>query len=291
MSSCTYFGEHMKNFRTLLLVSVILLFTVFTVEAGTRVVVEVEVTKGDSIEKSIEIITFNKDRFRIDFPGAGKELTDQSPYIMTVNSGENWVIGDKSKDGFYCTEMKTEEFFRSLGDQATDAIEFFNVTVEAPTVKKVLEEPGPKIEGYETTHLQLETNASAHAWVLFMKFEYSVKVIDDLWYTTELDMHPVRKKWINALTQSGNSLIDKMFADFTAKLPGAVLRQESVIDITNVRKKETKTQKKRSVIKKVEELKAGELDKIFVMPECKVMDDDEVQEKAKTLFSADKIML
>jgi hypothetical protein len=281
----------MKNFRTLLLVSVILLFTVFTVDAGTRVVVQVEVIEGGNIEKSIEIITFNKDRFRIDFPGAGKDVTDQSPYIMTVNGGENWVIGDKSKDGFYCTEMKTEEFFRTLGDQATDAIEFFNVTAESPTVKKVLEEPGPDIEGFKTTHLQIETNASAYARFLFIKFEYKVKIIDDLWYTTELDVHPVRKKWINALTQSGNNLIDKMFADYTAKLPGAVLRQESVIDITNVRKKETKTQKKRSVIKKVEELKASELDMIFTMPECKPMDDDEVQEKAKTLFSADKIML
>ena len=281
----------MKNFRTILLASVTLLFTVFTVEAGTRVVVEVEVTKGDSIEKSIEVITFDKARFRIDFPGAGNEVTEQSPYIMTVNGGEKWIIGDRSKDGFYCTEMKTEEFFRNLGDQATDAIEFFNVTAESPTVKKVLEEPGPDIEGFKTTHIQIETNASAYARFLFMKFEYKVKVVDDLWYTTELDVHPVRKKWINALTQSGNRLIDKMFADFTAKLPGAVLRQESVIDITNVRKKETKTQKNRSVIKKIEELKAGELDKIFTMPECKAMDDDEVQDKAKALFSADKIML
>ena len=281
----------MNNFRTLLLASVTILFTVFNVEAGTRVVVEVEVTKGDSIEKSIEVITFDKARFRIDFPGAGNEVTEQSPYIMTVNGGEKWIIGDRSKDGFYCTEMKTEEFFRNLGDQATDAIEFFNVTAESPTVKKVLEEPGPDIEGFKTTHIQIETNASAYARFLFMKFEYKVKVVDDLWYTTELDVHPVRKKWINALTQSGNRLIDKMFADFTAKLPGAVLRQESVIDITNVRKKETKTQKNRSVIKKIEELKAGELDKIFTMPECKAMDDDEVQDKAKALFSADKIML
>jgi hypothetical protein len=66
--------------------------------------------------------------------------------------------------------------------------------------------------------LQLETNAHAYAWFLFIKFEYSVKIIDDLWYTTELD-------------------------------------------------------------------------NIFKMPECEAMDDDEVEEKARALFSADKIML
>ena len=82
-----------------------------------------------------------------------------------------------------------------------------------------------------------------------------------------------------------------MFSRFTAKLPGPVLKQESVIEITNVRKKETKIQKKRSVINKVEELQGSELDKIFEVPKCETMDDDEIQEKAKALFSADKIML
>ena len=281
----------MKSLKTLLLASIILIFTVFAVEAGTRVVIEVEVIKGDNVNKSHEIITFDEKRFRIDFPGVDEEVTDQTSYIMTVNGGENWVIGDKPEDTFYCTEMKIEEFFRNLGNQATDAIEFFNVTAESPTIKKVLEEPGPEIQGFKTTHLQLETNASAYAWFFFMKFEYSVKVIHDLWYTTELDIHPARKKWINALTQSGNSFIDKIFTDFTAKLPGPVLKQETVIEITNVRKKETKTQKARYVIKKIEELKADELDRIFKMPECVEMDDDEVEEKAKLLFSADRIAL
>ena len=90
----------MKNFRTLLLASVTLLFTVFTVEAGTRVVVEVEVIEGDSIEKSIEIITFNKNRFRIDFPGEDKEVTDQTPYIMSVNGGENGLLVTGQRTGF-----------------------------------------------------------------------------------------------------------------------------------------------------------------------------------------------
>jgi len=280
-----------KNLKTLLLAASIHLFTVFSAEAGTRVIVEVEVTKNDHVEKSSETITFDENRFRIDFPGAGNEVTEKTPYIMSVNGGKSWVLGDKTEDKFYCTEMKTEEFFRSLGDKVTDAIEFFNVTVEEPTIKKILEEPGPVIQGHKTTHLQLETTAKAYAWLLFIKFEYSVKVMDDLWYTTELDMHPVRKKWINALTQSGNNTIDKMFSEFTAKLPGAVLKQESTIDITNVRKNETKTQIHRSTIKKVEELQTGELDKIFKMPRCEAMDDDKVEEKAKALLSADKLLL
>ena len=281
----------MKNFRILLLSSIFFLFTVFSVEAGTRVVVEVEVTKGGNIETSNEIITFDKDRFRIDFPGPGKEVTDQTSYIMTVNGGDNWVIADKQDDVFYCTEMKTEDFFRRLGSRATSAMKFFRVKVKSPTIKKILEEPGPDIQGYKTTHVQYETNAKGYANLLVVKFEYSVKVIDDLWYTTELEIHPVKKKWMNALALSGNSLIDKMVADITAKLAGPVLKRETVIDITNVRKKETKTQKKRTIIKKVEELSTGELDKVFKMPECKMMEDNEVEKRARVLYSAGKLML
>ena len=63
------------------------------------------------------------------------------------------------------------------------------------------------------------------------------------------------------------------------------------MDITNVRKKQTKTEIKRSVIKKLEELSAGELDKVFTMPECEVMKDNEVEKRARVLFTAGKFML
>ena len=269
----------------------ILLLAVVSVEAGTKVVIEVEIIKGDNIEKSTEIITFDEKRFRLDLPGSDEINAPETPYIMTVDGGENWVIGDRPKDRFYCSQMQTEEFFKNMGTQVTDAIEFFNVKADAPTVKKVLEEPGPEIQGFKTTHLQLETNARAHAWFLFIKFEYTVKIIDDIWYTTEVNIHPVKKRWMNALSQSGNSLIDQLIDGFTSKLEGPILKQETVIQITDARKKETKIQTHRANIVEIIELKRTELDEIFQLPECETMDDDEVQEKAKALFSAGKIML
>ena len=48
--------------------------TAFNGEAGTRVIVEVEVIEGDSVKKSNETITFDENRFRIDFPEAGTLL-------------------------------------------------------------------------------------------------------------------------------------------------------------------------------------------------------------------------
>lgn len=281
----------MKPVRLVLPAIMTMLLNAFAVNAGTRAIVEVEVIKGDSVEKSVEIITVDDKRGRIDFVGEDRKITGETPYVMTIDGGEHWVMGDKPKDRFYCSEVKTDEFFMSLGDQVTNAVEFFNVKAESPTITQVLEEPGPDIMGFKTTHVRLETNATAYAWFLFFKFEYSVKIVDDLWYAADVEIHPIRRKWLNALTQSGNKLIDKAFTDYTSKFSGPILKSESVIEITNVRKSSTKTEKQRTVVTEVEEITSEELDRIFKMPDCEKMDDDEIQEKGKALFSAGKIML
>jgi len=281
----------MKISITSFLAIIVTLITVFAVEAGTRAVIEVEHIKGDNVEKHFEILSFDDKRFRIDFVEEGRKLTDETSYIMTVDGGESWVMGDKPKDRFYCSEVKTDEFFTNLGGQVTYAIDQFNVKAESPKVRQVLEEPGPDILGFKTTHVQLETDARAYAWFLFFKFEYTVKIVSDFWYTTDVEIHPIRQKWISALTKSGNNIIDDLFGDFTSNLPGPVLKKEMVMDITNVRKKNVKTEKQITNAISVEEIKPEELDKIFKLPECVTMDDDEIQEKGKALFSAGKIML
>jgi hypothetical protein len=281
----------MKSSITSFLATIITLLTVFAVEAGTRAVIEVQNIEGDNVEKHFEIFTFDEQRFRIDFVGEDLKITDETSYIMTVDGGENWVMGDKPKDRFYCSEVNTEEFFNNLGGQVTYAIDQFSVNADSPVVKQVLEEPGPDMLGFKTTHVQLQTDARAYAWFLFFKFEYTVKIVSDIWYTTDVEIHPIRKKWLSALTKSGNSIIDDLFGNLTSKLPGPVLKKEVVMDTTNVRKKSVKTEKQLTKVTSVEEVKPDELEKIFKMPKCEVMDDDEIQEKGKALFSAGKIML
>ena len=82
-----------------------------------------------------------------------------------------------------------------------------------------------------------------------------------------------------------------MYSDYTAKVPGPVLQKETVIEITDVRKKKVKVEKRKAVVTEIEEISAEQTDAAFITPECIPMDDDEVQEKAKALFSADKLML
>jgi hypothetical protein len=55
----------MKNSATSLLAAILLLFIDATAAAGYRAVIEVEEIEDDTTEKSIETITFDKNRFRI----------------------------------------------------------------------------------------------------------------------------------------------------------------------------------------------------------------------------------
>lgn len=281
----------MRDIYLNLLAMVPMVFASFIVSAGTRAVLDIEVIKGENIEKSAEIVTFDEERFRIDFVGEDKKVTGETPYIMTVDGGDTWVMGDKPKDKFYCTSMKTNEFFKIVGDKVSGAIEFFNVKAEAPKVTKIVEESGPEIQGLKTTHVQIQTDANAYAWFLFFKFEYTAKVTEDIWYTSDVEIHPVRKKWLNAITQSGNNIIDQYTNDYLSKLPGPILKRTSVTEITDVRKKKTKLQEERANYTEVVEVSSEELDKVFVLPECKVMNENEVEERAKALFSAGRIML
>ena len=282
---------NMKISKVSFLATLITVFTVFAVNAGTRAIIEVENIEGDSVAKHVEILTFDDQRFRIDFVGEDRKITDETSYIMSVDGGESWVIGDKPKDKFYCSSMKTDEFFKNLGGQVTHAIDEFNIKAKSPAVRKTLEEPGSDILGFQTTHVQLEYDAKAYAWFLFLKFEYTVKIVSDVWYTTDVEIHPIRQKWIDALTNSGNDIIDDLFTGITSKLPGPVLKKERVMDVTNVRKKRVKTEKRNTVVTSVKEIKPEELDKIFKLPKCKEMNDDEIQEKGKALFGAGRIML
>ena len=282
----------MNYFKRTVFVSLLLLIVAPSVSAGYKVSFEITVIEenGES-QTHIETLTFDDTRFRIDFAGADGKRTEESPYIMTVDNGGTWYIGDKPDNKFYCSQMKTNEFFENIGEQVTGAMDFFNVKAEKPVITKIFEKPVADIHGFKTTHMQLETHASAYAWFLFLKFEYKVKIVDDIFYTADLELHPIRKKWLDALTESGNDLIDNMYSDYTAKVPGPVLQKETVIEITDVRKKKVKVEKRKAVVTKIEEISAEQTDAAFITPECIPMDDKEVEEKAKALFSADKLML
>jgi hypothetical protein len=139
--------------------------------------------------------------------------------------------------------------------------------------------------------VRLVTTASGKTAVLFKKYEYKVHITDDILYSTEMEMHPVRKRWLEALSQSGYKQHDMLIDQWLAQLPGAILKQESVVKVTNVIKNEEDTYSEKTRVVTVEKLKPSDIPKqTFDMPKCKTISKKEMRDTAKDLFEKGKLL-
>ena len=267
------------------------LFMALPVAADTlRATIETEIVEEDRKDRDTEIITIDGDKkVRLEFLGEQKKPSDKTPYLLTVDGGNTWVIGNKAEA--FCAQMDTGEFFRYLGGLAIKYGGLANLDIADPQVKKVLEEKGPKILDYPTKHVRLVTTASGKAAVGFKKYDYKVHITDDIWYTTKLEMHPVRKRWLEALSQSGYKELDTLINQRVNYLPGAILKQESVIKVTNVIKNKEDITTEKTQLVTIEKLKPSNIPKhTFQMPKCKKISKKEMRSTAMDLFEKGKIL-
>ena len=271
---------------------VLCMFVSLPVFSATEVIVEIKLTEdGKSLTKK-EIITVDGDKARLDFLGEAKERTDKTRYMLTIDGGKSWVLGNTYKGEYYCANVDPAKFFKAIGEIVTDVMALVNPKVFEIKVDKTKEEPGPKILGHSTTHVQLVTTAKAQATFMFKKYEYTLKVTDDLWYTKDLEIQPFRKRWMEALKQSGYDKLDKMFSDWSKQLLGPILKLETEVVLTNVSKNESQTQKQKAEITSFKELKSNELQKgIFTVPKCENINQTQLESTAKDMAKEGKLGL
>ncbi len=278
---------HFHKWTTLLAI----LFMVLPVNADTRrATISTEVVDKDKKETDTEIITMDgSKKVRMEFLGAEKKLSDKTPYLLTIDGGNTWVVGNKAEA--FCAQMDTGEFFRYLGGLILKFEGIANLNISDPQIKKVLEEKGPKIHGYPTKRVQLVTTAGGKAAVMFKKYDYKVHITDDIWYTTELELHPVRRRWLQALSQSGYKQLDTLINQWASNLPGAIMKQESVVKITNVIKNKDDIYTEKTRVVSIEKLKPSDIPKhTFQMPQCSKISKKEMRDTAKTLFEKGKLL-
>lgn len=257
----------------------------FQVIAASIVTINIEIVKNNETKKKTEIVTIDGDKARLDFLGEAKKKTDQTPYLLTVDGGKSWILGNTYKGEYYCAAVDPMDFFKRIGTIVTNIVALVNPKVLDIKVDKIKQEPGPKMLGFSTTYVQLVTTAKAEASILFKKYKYTIKITDDLWYAPELEIQPFRKRWFEALTQSGYEKLDQMFIDWAKELPGPILKLGSEIVLTNVVKNESTIQKEKAQIVSVKEMKSSEIPKqTFAVPKCEKIKQKQLESTAKDLF-------
>ena len=144
--------------------------------------------------------------------------------------------------------------------------------------------------GFPTKHVRVQITASAKASFLFKKYEYAIRITDNIWYATNLGVHPIRKQWFKAISQSGYPLLDKIFNNWINEIKGAVLRQDTIVDVINVKKQSTSSQSKKVVITSIKDLKPDEIDAAtFKVPKCKNITNKQITNTAKDMFKEGRL--
>ena len=187
--------------------------------------------KGKTLIET-EIATVDGDRARIDFLGKHQEVTAKTPYMLTVDGGEKWILADD--DDAFCTELETDKFFSAVGSSVRRLGKWVALNVSQPELVKVFEKPGPDILGHSTTHVQLESNLGASARIVIKKYEYTAKITEDVWFSNDQAMHPIRKKWIAATAQSGIPAFDELTGRWIGNVQGAIVKQSTTLELTDV---------------------------------------------------------
>jgi hypothetical protein len=148
--------------------------------------------------------------------------------------------------------------------------------------EKTKEEPGPEILGYPITHMQLVTGLELKGRILFKKFEYRADITDEVWMTSELELPAHERKWLDATAETGFQDIDKLTAAWNEAVSGVVLKQKSVVVLTNLDSKEKSTKTEEIEVTKLEKLDSAQIPEgTFAMPKCKQVDKTEMEEAAK----------
>lgn len=191
-------------------VALILMISVLQAHAASVINIEIEASKNDEASvTNTNIITIDDKKVRLDYLGAETAKTETTPFLLTLNAGKNWIMGDQQDNEFYCAKVDMKDFFNDLGDIVSNIDTFTNPRFSDMKVELLVEEPGPEMLGYTSTHLRIQTTAKVKASILFKKFEYGITKIDDIWYTKAREVHPAKKRWIEALTHSGYEQLDQ----------------------------------------------------------------------------------
>jgi hypothetical protein len=250
--------------------------------AADRVTFVTRITEDGRTDVETEIATVDGDRARIDLLGTQKKVTARTPYMLTVDGGANWVLADDN-DAF-CTELETEKFFREVGSSLRRLGRLVVLKAPSPELTKVFENPGPEMLGHSTTHVRLESTLGASARVAIKKYEYTVKISEDIWYSTDLVMHPIRRKWLVAATQSGIPVFDELTDKWIAQVQGAVVKQTVVLELTDVVKEEKTITREETEVTDIEHLERAQLpENVFEVPDC-TDDKSSVTDAAKKLL-------
>jgi hypothetical protein len=260
--------------------------TASPVNAGLDYTLVTDIVREDNgvqKERIVERVTVDGDKGRIDFLGPDGRKPQNGASLLTLDGGKTFALSEGREA--VCADWSTQKFFRTIGELLDKGTRFVNADLSDAKVEKTLEEPGPPMHGYPTTHLRMVSRYGAKGQILFKKFEFAVEETDDLWMTSELEMPALERRWIEATAQTGFEYVDAMSEVWNAAVTGTVLKRRGVTRLTDLRSKEVSVKTETVEVTKLETLDPSQLSQAaFIMPTCNQVDKRDMKKAAQKLI-------
>ncbi|MBT8052812.1 MAG: hypothetical protein HKN57_04575 [Xanthomonadales bacterium] len=248
-----------------------------TALAGLGYTVTTTVERADETEKFSEKVLTQGKQARIDF------LDADGSYLVTNDGGKTFVLANRSEA--YCSSWTTTGFFQAAGNFLKKAEGLANAELHDLSVKKVLEEPGGVIEGFDTTHIRVVSKYGAKARILFLTMEYAIEEVDDLWMTSDLELPFFEQLWLESNANTGFTYMDELSEQRLAFETGPVLKMENVVTLRNVKKNESEVKKETTVVSNLREITAGDVPPgHFDLPRCEPVSRKMMEKEATRML-------
>jgi hypothetical protein len=180
------------------------------------------------------------DKAKVAFTESGNPMLGEGNYLLTTDGGKTLVLvnpKEKTYAPFDLSQMMGAAGAMLKGMGSMVKMSFTNQKVE-----KLVEEPGPAILGYDTTHYRFKTSYDSEIKVMGMGNSSHHETIGDTWTTPKLTDGGLHAWLRREPPRTGIADLDQMIAnDMKKGITGVPLKMSSVTTSTDQKGRETKS--------------------------------------------------
>jgi len=157
---------------------------------------------------------------RVDFLYSELPQLETGTYLVTSDGGDTAYLIDPRSRTFQRWDISS--MIANMADMMRSMRSQMKVRFDEPKVEKLLEEPGPEIDGLPTRHFRYRTSYKA-SLQLNETETISTVTEEDIW-TTNAIQEPGLLALLNKRPSSGDEELDRIIQQEMAKIPGFPLR-------------------------------------------------------------------
>jgi hypothetical protein len=207
----------MRKLLLFLFLAVVPAFAGLTYTAETRTILGAKSGNGDFRVRG----WVSGNRARMEFLQSALPELETGTYLVSEDGGENVYLVNPKKKTF--ERWDTGDMISSMADMMRTLRGEMRVRFEEPKVEKLLDEPGPKINGLPTRHYRFRTSYKATIEMYDVETIFTVED-EEIWTTTAIN-EPGVKIFLDQRQSSGDEQLDRILEKEMSKVVGFPLRQ------------------------------------------------------------------